>query len=291
MPDELVMTAPAQELVSQGAIMWRLVHARIQPGEEFTDIRIRFVAASPGPITPSVDSPDECYPNTLGKLDFRLRNQPTGAPDDATAEIGLGGVATIDRASLDLAYMAELVALFTGSRLKITPEDGAWSISSDTAFSATEWKPMSLRDASHAVAFAAHFQLSLAETGDCLIDQIIAAQGQQSPEALTLRASIKETAAYWMLDQFAQGTAADQTRLRHTVLGLLAREDTIPPTAADALKIDYLANLNNKFGGDVLTRDYEQLRLAAEYEKRVIAAKTRLGGLTPAYICENLLSP
>lgn len=290
-PHELVMTAPASELTNQGAILWRLVHAEIRPGQEFTDIRIRFVASSPGPVTPCEDSATECFPNALGRLNFRLRNQPTGTPADATADITIGGAATIDKAQFDLAYMAELVALFTGRNLTISARDGTWTIASDEGFSETQWQPMSLRDASHAVAFAANFDLPPTQTGDCVIRQIIAARDDQSTEARAVRANIDEIAANWLLDTARRDNAATLIRLRHVALGLLAREDEIPQTAADALKIEGFANLIQKHGEGFLTQDYEQLRLAAEYEKRVMAAKLRLDGLTPAYICENLVAP
>ena len=298
-PHELVMTAPANQYVTDGAILWRLVHATILPGEEFTDIRIRFIASSSWLIEPCRDKAAPCRPNVLGRLDFRLRNQPTGAFDDATAEISIGGAASIDRPSFDLAYMAELVELFTAPGLTIAAKDGVWSISSSNGFRRSEWQPMPLQDATHAVAFAANFRLPLTQIGDCVIRQIIAAKDDQSPEARALRANIEEIATHWLMEPPTQTLTAEsmkitvdnQIRLRRAALDLLTREEIIPQTATDALKIDRFAELTQKYGEEFLTRDYEQLRLAVEYEKRVLAAKQEHGGLTAAYICENLVAP
>ncbi len=295
-PNELVMVAPTNELVNRGVLMWRLVHATILPGKEFTDIRIRFIGQPPPGIEPCADSPadsaTECFPNAMGRLDFRLRNQPTGAPDDAAAAISLGGAATIDKASLDLAYLVSPTGLFAGQDLTITARDGGWSItSSEDFYGDTLWKPMSLRDTAQTVAFAANLGLSLHQIGDCVIDQVIAAQDDPSPQANALRANIAERATYWLLPPAAQNDWTDQRRLRHVALGLLAGEENIPQTPADALRIEYLAELVREHGDAFLTRDYEKLRLAAEYEQRLTAAAIRLGDLTPAYICENLLAP
>jgi hypothetical protein len=97
------------ELVSPGHHVASGAHARILPGEDFTDIRIRFLGPLPDQINPCVRQPATirrpAIPMPMGKLDFRLRNQPTGAPDDATASIQPRRRGNDRQGHLDLAYL------------------------------------------------------------------------------------------------------------------------------------------------------------------------------------------